>query len=161
MTFLKSLLVTVSMLIASGVSAQTNVNLGGLSADPTAPVEITADNLSVDQDSGTAVFEGNVVLGQGQLRLSAARVQVVYDGAAGNISRLSASGGVTFVTDTEAAEAASADYNLDAGTLVMRGDVLLTQGPSAISADTMRINLTTGSAQMEGRVRTILNQGGN
>ncbi|WP_375279624.1 lipopolysaccharide transport periplasmic protein LptA [Pseudooctadecabacter sp.] len=161
MTLLKSALLTAALLLATPIAAQTNVNLGGISADPSAPVEITADNLTVDQDSGTAVFEGNVVLGQGELRLSAGRVQVVYDGTAGQISRLNASGGVTFVTDTEAAEAASAEYNLDAGTLTMTGDVLLTQGASAISADTMRINLTTGAAQMDGRVRTILNQGGN
>jgi len=50
---------------------------------------------------------------------------------------------------------------LTAGTLTMRGDVLLTQGASAISADTMRVNLSTGAAQMDGRVRTIFNQGGN
>ncbi|WP_296417678.1 lipopolysaccharide transport periplasmic protein LptA [Pseudooctadecabacter sp.] len=161
MTLLKSALFVATMILAAPLAAQTNLNLGGISADPAAPVEITADNLTVDQNSGTAIFEGNVVLGQGQLRLSAGRVEVIYDGTAGDISRLSATGGVTFVTDTEAAEAQSADYNLDAGTLTMNGDVLLTQGASAISADTMRINLTTGAAQMEGRVRTILTQGGN
>lgn len=161
MTLLKSALLVATMILAAPLAAQTNLNLGGISADPAAPVEITADNLTVDQNSGTAIFEGNVVLGQGQLRLSAGRVEVIYDGTAGDISRLSATGGVTFVTDTEAAEAQSADYNLDAGTLTMNGDVLLTQGASAISADTMRINLTTGAAQMEGRVRTILTQGGN
>ena len=122
MTFFKSALLCVAVLATPALS-QTNVNLGGISADPTAPVEITADSLSVEQDTGTAVFQGNVVLGQGDLRLSAARVLVVYDEASGDISRLSATGGVTFVTATEAAESQSAEYNLDAGTLVMNGDV--------------------------------------
>lgn len=161
MSLLKSILLSVALLGSTTALAQTNLNLGGINADPTAPVEITADTLTVDQDSGTAIFEGNVVLGQGELRLSAGRVQVIYSGTSGDISRLSASGGVTFVTNTEAAEAARAEYDLDAGTLTLTGDVLLTQGPSAISADTMRIDLTSGAAQMEGRVRTILNQGGN
>jgi lipopolysaccharide export system protein LptA len=160
-TFLKSALVCIAVLVTTPALAQTNINLGAVNADPNAPVEITADNLTIDQASGSAVFEGNVVLGQGGLRLSAGRVQVIYNDASGDISRLSATGGVTFVTDTEAAEATSAEYNLDAGTLVLSGDVLLTQGASAISADTMRINLSTGAAQMEGRVRTIFNQGGN
>ncbi|MEL6958435.1 MAG: lipopolysaccharide transport periplasmic protein LptA [Pseudomonadota bacterium] len=141
--------------------AQTNIDLGTINADPTAPVEITADSLSVDQDTGSAQFQGNVVIGQGDLRLSAGRVDVIYNGNSGDISRLSAAGGVTFVTATEAAEAQNAEYNLDAGTLVLTGDVLLTQGASAISADTMRIDLTTGAAQMDGRVRTIFNQGDN
>lgn len=160
MNILKTALICMAM-TAAPAFAQTNINLGAISADPSAPVEITADNLSVDQSSGTAVFQGNVVLGQGGLRMSAGRVQVFYSEASGAISRLAASGGVTFVTDTDAAEANSADYDLDGGTLVMSGDVLLTQGASAISADTMRINLSTGSARMDGRVRTIFNQGNN
>ncbi|MGJ8610732.1 MAG: lipopolysaccharide transport periplasmic protein LptA [Octadecabacter sp.] len=161
MTFFKSALFFATLVCAVPVFAQTNINLGAISADPTAAVEVTADNLSIDQATGTAIFQGNVVLGQGDLRLNAGRVQVVYNDASGDISRLSASGGVTFVTATEAAEAQSAEYNLDAGTLILTGDVLLTQGASAISADTMRVNLATGAAQMEGRVRTIFNQGGN
>jgi len=160
LTIFKTALLCSVLVVATAAHAQTNVNLGGISADPSAPVEITADNLSVDQESGTAVFQGNVVLGQGDLRLSAARVQVFYGGG-GGISRLLASGGVTFVTATEAAEAQNAEYDLDAGTLVMTGNVLLTQGASAISADTMRVNLSDGSAQMDGRVRTIFNQGNN
>lgn len=158
---LKSALLCAALLAISPAWAQTNVNLGGINADPSAPVEITADNLSVDQENGTAIFQGNVVLGQGDLRLSASRVQVVYGNGGGDISRLSASGGVTFVTATEAAEAQNAEYDLGAGTLVMTGSVLLTQGASAISADTMRVNLSDGSAQMEGRVRTVFNQGNN
>jgi len=160
-TFLKIASVCAAFLSATPVLAQTNINLGVINADPNAAVEITADNLSVEQATGTAVFQGNVVVGQGDLRISAGRIEVIYSDASGDISRLSASNGVTFVTATEAAEAESADYDLTAGTLTMRGDVLLTQGASAISADTMRVNLSTGAAQMEGRVRTIFNQGGN
>lgn len=161
MTIIKTALVCASLIMAAPAFAQTDINLGAITADPNAPVEITADNLSVDQDTGTAVFQGNVVIGQDGLRLSAGRVQVIYNDASGDISRLNASGGVTFVTETEAAEASTAEYNLDAGTLLLQGDVLLTQGASAISADTMRVNLRDGSAQMDGRVRTIFNQGNN
>lgn len=146
---------------ATASAGQTNINLGGIRADSSAPVEIAADNLSVDQATGSALFEGNVAIGQGDLRLSAARVRVVYDDATGDIAQLKASGGVTFVTATEAAEAASADYNLKSGQLTLSGNVLLTQGASALSADRMSVNLATGSAQMSGRVRTVFQQGGN
>ena len=76
-------------------------------------------------------------------------------------AQLRATGGVTFVTATEAAEAQSADYNLTNGTLVLRGEVLLTQGASALSADEMLVNLSSGTAQMTGRVRTVFQQDGN
>ncbi len=148
------------VLLAGPVVAQTNVALGGISADPTAPVEVTADSLNVDQASGSAVFSGNVVIGQGDLRLAAPMVQVTYAEDSGDITRLQASGGVTFATATEAAEAEDADYDLASGMLTLTGDVLLTQGASALSADSMVVNLNDGTAQMTGRVSTVFRQGG-
>ncbi|WP_242494332.1 lipopolysaccharide transport periplasmic protein LptA [Loktanella sp. IMCC34160] len=141
----------------------TNVTLGGLNADPTAPVEVTADSLSVDQENGTAVFSGNVVIGQGDVRISAAEVRVVYGEDTGEIARLVATGGVTFVTATEAAEAANADYDIANGQLTLTGNVLLTQGASALAAERMVVDLTNGTARMDGRVRTVFQQqnGGN
>jgi len=149
------------VLLATPLAAQTNINLGGISADPNAPVEVTADNLNVDQDTGSAVFSGNVVIGQGDLRLAAPEVRVTYAATSGDITRLQASGGVTFATATEAAEAQSADYNLASGMLTLNGEVLLTQGKSALSADSMVVNLNDGTAQMSGRVRTVFQQDGN
>ena len=148
-----------ALLLAAPLAAQTNIDLGGITTNPKAPVEVAADSLSVDQETGTAIFEGNVVIGQGDLRIGASRAQVVYDGATGNIASFEASGGVTFATATEAAEAQNANYDLINGKLVLTGDVILTQGPSALSADRMTIDVKTGNAQMEGRVRTVFQQG--
>ncbi len=150
-----------AVLLAGAAYAQTNITLGGLTADPSAAVEIAADNLAVDQSSGSATFSGNVAIGQGDLRLSAATVRVIYSEDTGDIAQLIASGGVTFVTKTEAAEAANADYNLTTGQLTLSGGVLLTQGASALSADRMVVNLKSGTAQMSGRVRTVFQQGNN
>ncbi|RYG91390.1 lipopolysaccharide transport periplasmic protein LptA [Loktanella sp. IMCC34160] len=156
--------VAVALFMSAQAWAQgTNVTLGGLNADPTAPVEVTADSLSVDQENGTAVFSGNVVIGQGDVRISAAEVRVVYGEDTGEIARLVATGGVTFVTATEAAEAANADYDIANGQLTLTGNVLLTQGASALAAERMVVDLTNGTARMDGRVRTVFQQqnGGN
>ena len=146
---------------AAAASAQSNVNLGGIEVDTTAAIEVTADSLSVEQDSGQAIFDGNVLIIQGDLRLSAGRVEVVYGTDTSEIARLIASEGVTFVTADEAAEAQQANYDVSTGILVLTGDVLLTQGASAISAGQMTINVTDGTASMDGRVRTVLQQGDN
>jgi lipopolysaccharide export system protein LptA len=158
---LKLISICAAIFFAGSVSAQTNVALGGLTVDTTAAVEITADSLTVDQDTSTAVFEGGVVIGQGELRITAGRVEVVYGDDTSQIARLIASNGVTFVTATEAAEAQNANYDMTTGQLILTGDVLLTQGASAISAGEMRINVADGTATMEGRVRTVLQQGNN
>ena len=146
------------LLIPSWGAAQ-DLSLGGAFAtDPTAPVEVTSEALNVDQATGAATFTGNVVIAQADLRLQAGEVEVRYDEATSAIARLLATGGVTLATPTEAAEAEAADYDLSARTLTLTGQVLLTQGPSAISADRMVVNLDAGTARMEGNVRTILQQ---
>jgi lipopolysaccharide export system protein LptA len=142
-----------------GVAQGAQVSFGGMQQDTRAPVEVTADALTVNQSDGTALYSGNVVIAQGEMRLAAPRVLVVYAEQAGRIERLEASGGVILVSGTEAAEAERADYDIEAGQVVMRGNVLLTQGPSALTSERVVINLEDGTAQMSGRVRTVLQQG--
>jgi lipopolysaccharide export system protein LptA len=154
-------MILVFLLAPLAAQAQTDIALGGLTADPGAPVEVTADSLTVDQDSRSAVFTGNVVIGQGAMRIAAQSVQVFYDDATGDIARLVAEGQVTFVTGSEAAEASRAIYDLTSGTLTLSGEVLLTQGASALAAETMVVNLNDGTARMEGRVRTVFQQAGD
>lgn len=136
------------------------MSFGGIKADPSQPVEVTADNLEVDQATGEATFLGNVLVVQGQMRLSADNIHVVYDQEARTIARMDATGNVLLVSGPDAAEAEKAEYTIDSGTIVMTGNVLLNQGPSTISGQRMVVDLTSGSARMTGRVRTLLNTGG-
>ena len=137
------------------VFAQTSLSLGGFSSNPDAPIEMAADKLTISQTDGSARFEGNVMITQENIKIVAQLVVVTYL-ESGDINQLSASGGVTVLTQKESAEAKTADYDLGSQNLVLRGDVLLTQGQNAISSDTMTIDLTTGAAIIEGRVRTTL-----
>ena len=150
------LAVAANTLAAQGL----DVAFGTLRQDSANEVEVTADSLSVDQQSGVAIFTGNVVVGQGTMRLAAGEVRVVYRGDRSGIERLEADGGVTLVSGPDAAEARTARYDLGARTIVMEGDVLLTQGPSALSAERMEVDLNTGRALMTGRVKTILQTDG-
>lgn len=143
-----------------GLTAQTQVGFGGGQQDTNAPVEVTADQLSVNQADGTALYSGDVLIVQGEMRLAAPRVLVIFSETESRIDRLEATGGVTMVSGEEAAEAERADYNIVDGTVVMTGSVLLTQGPSALSSERMVVNLETGQAELTGRVRTVLRQDG-
>ncbi|OHC43696.1 MAG: lipopolysaccharide transport periplasmic protein LptA [Rhodobacteraceae bacterium GWE1_64_9] len=141
---------------ASGAMAQqASVAFGGLKQDTTLPVEVQADSLAVNQADGSAVFTGNVLVGQGEMRLSAASVRVEYDDGGKAIRRLHATGGVTLASASEAAEAREAVYTIDSGEVVMTGDVLLTQGQSAIAGQKLVIDLKAGTGVMEGRVSTV------
>ena len=159
MKFLRALFLSLPLLCGTSVAhaQETQVAFGGIKADPTLPVEVTADTLDVNQADGSAEFLGNVLVGQGEMRLSAKRVLVIYDEENSGIQRLEATGDVVLVNGPDAAEADRADYSIDTGVIVMTGDVLLTQGLNALTSEKMTVNLTTGTAQMAGRVKTILN----
>ncbi len=146
-------------LAAAAAAAQgsgTRVAFGAVKADTSLPVEVTADTLAVRQSDGSAEFTGNVRVGQGEMRLSARRVLVIYSEAGNAVERLEAVGDVILVNGPDAAQAERADYSIDSGVIVMTGDVLLTQGANALTSDRMTVNLSTGTADMAGRVKTIL-----
>jgi lipopolysaccharide export system protein LptA len=139
------------------------------------PLEVTADRLEVEQRTGAAIFSGEVLAVQGDLRLTAERIRIEYAPAqpggtepattqsgaapaegATRVERLIATGRVTLVTPEEAIEAQEAVYDLPRGTLEMTGDVLLVQGDNILSGQRFVADLTAGTGQMSGRVRTVI-----
>ena len=156
----RTLLTATLILLAPAIAlAQAALPFGGFSHDASQPVEIAADSLSVNQAEGNAVFKGNVVVGQGTLRLAADRITVFYGvggQSTGEVTRMEAEGNVTLTNGAEAAEAARASYDVASGVVAMAGDVLLTQGSNALSGQDLRIDLATGTAEMQGRVQSIL-----
>jgi lipopolysaccharide export system protein LptA len=158
-----------SLVLAAGVLAhagmgwaqEARIAFGDLAQDTSLPVEVTSETFSVNNADGTAVFSGNVVVIQGEMKLSAAEVRVQYNADQTAIDQLIASGGVTIANLGDAAEAREAVYSIDAGQIVLTGDVLLTQGPSAMAGQKLTVNLKDGTGLMEGRVTTTFVPGGN
>jgi lipopolysaccharide export system protein LptA len=149
-------------LAASSVAAQeATIAFGALEQDTTLPVEVSADQLAVNNADGSAVFSGNVVVTQGEMKLSAATIQVNYAEDSKSIDQLIASGGVIVTNLGDAAEAREAIYTIETGMIVLTGDVLLTQGPSAMAGQKLTINLNDGTGIMEGRVTTTFVPGDN
>ncbi len=144
--------------------AQTTVPFGSVAYDPKKPIEIVSDSFTLNQTDGRATFVGSVVAGQGDLRLSADRIIVEYDTAhgakGGKINRLVADGKVALVSGPQQAGADRAVYQVDAGKITLEGNVLVTQGKNALSGQKATIDLASGSARIEGRVKTIFSTGG-
>ena len=148
-------------LVATAAPAQQKIAFGDLNQDTTLPVQVTADQLAVNNADGSAVFSGNVLVTQGEMKLAAAEVKVTYGTEKNDIKELVASGGVTVTNLGDAAEAREAVYTIDSGVIVLSGDVLLTQGPSAMAGQRLTINLKDGTGVMDGRVTTTFQPGGN
>lgn len=158
MSYLRAIFLCLAVVLSAGASAaqETRVAFGTAPADPSLPVEVKADIVDVNEADGSTELSGDVLVVQGEMRMTADRAFVVYDRAAGRIARLEATGGVVLVNGPDAAQSERAEYTIDSGVIVMTGNVLLVQGPSTLNSQRMTVNLTTGTAQMAGRVKMIL-----
>jgi len=145
----------------AGMAQGTGVSFGILQTDTSQPVDITSDSMRVNQEDGSALLTGSVLIIQGDMRLSADNVLVIRRAEGNGIKRLEARGNVVLISGEDAAEAREADYTIESGTVVMRGDVLLTQAGNTLGAETMTVDLTSGNATLSGRVRTTLGGGSN
>ena len=154
-----------AFLVASSITAvafaQNSNPFGGFKHDRTAPIEITSDALEVRQAESLAIFSGDVIAGQGTLRLTADVVEVLYDennendSETGAIKNMLAKGNVFISNGAETAQGNRAEYDVDTGKINMSGSVVLTQGNNVISGETLVINLDDGQGKVEGRVKSI------
>lgn len=154
---IRTALTLCALFCATPVFAQgTQVAFGPQPQDTSLPVEVTAERLFVSENDATALFTGDVVIGQGEMRLFAPRVLVFYSDDQTGIERLEATGGVTLINGDQEAESETANYEVNRGTIEMLGNVLLTQRANTLVSDRMDVDLETGTALMNGRVRTVL-----
>jgi len=144
-----------AVIATSPAGAQGKGPFGGFKHDSKAPIEITANTLEVRQAEKLAVFSGEVVAGQGTLRLTADRVEVNYtaeksDNDTGAIQKMRAEGNVFLSNDSETAQGEWAEYDVAGGIVRMGGNVVLTQGGNAISGQSLVIDLNAGTGRVEG-----------
>jgi lipopolysaccharide export system protein LptA len=119
--------------------------------DTSAPVDVAADRIEVQDRADRAIFSGNVDVRQGSLRLNSARLTVTYSNTGGiEIRRLEASGGVLLRSPSETARSEFAIYDLDRRLVTMLGGVSLTRGPSNVEGGRLVLDLDTGRAVMDG-----------
>ena len=80
-------------------------------------------------------------------------------GAGGEISSVTASGNVYYVTPNETIRGDRAVYTISNATIVVTGDVILTQGKNVLTGARLVYNVRTESARMEsgagGRIQGV------
>ena len=138
---------------ATGVSAQRAHNSN-------APIDFGADHIELQDKANRAVLSGSVSVKQADMTLNSARMTVAYTGEVigGNpqVSRLDASGGVTVRRPDQTAKSQYAIYDLNQRTILMMGDVTLTQGGNVTHSQRLTLNL----AEAQLRRRFFARSGG-
>ena len=160
----KPLLAFAALIGIAGTAAaqQSRGNPSALAGhDISAPVDVAADRIEVQDREDRALFVGNVVVRQANLTLNTARLRIAYASTGGlDIQRLDASGGVTLTSPSETARGDYAIYDLDEGIITLIGDVELRQGPNQINGSRLTIDLDNGRAVIDGGPRGVDQSGG-
>lgn len=144
-------LLPVLLLAAFGLgpaAAQTSALKGHNS---NAPVDVAADRIEVQDRADRAIFSGNVVVRQGELTLTAARLTVAYSSGGGvELRRIDATGGVSVRSPSETARGDVGIYDLERRIITLIGDVSLVQKDAKVNGGRLTIDLDSGRAVMDG-----------
>ena len=96
----------------------------------------------------TLSLRGRAELTQGDNRIRADRVEGTI--ANGGLSRVEATGDVYFVTPEQTIRGDRAVYTPANDTIVLSGDVILTQGENVMTGGRLTYNTRTEAAEMDG-----------
>jgi lipopolysaccharide export system protein LptA len=116
------------------------------------PVNYAADRIELQDRQNRVVLSGDVVITQGDLRLTAGRTTVAYtDAGALSIQRIDATGGVTVTRGNERASGAAGVYDFNRRVIVLSGGVALRRGSDTLNGGRLTIDLNSGLASVDGR----------
>ncbi|WP_053240107.1 lipopolysaccharide transport periplasmic protein LptA [Pleomorphomonas koreensis] len=132
----------------------------GMSSDQ--PIQFESEQLEVHDQDKTAVFTGHVIVRQGTTVLKTDRLIVFYAGSPTGegpqqVSRLEATGSVLVTSPNQTASGDAATFDTAANTIVLTGNVVLTQGDNVIRGAKLQIDINTSQAKMlGGRVQMLI-----
>lgn len=116
------------------------------------PVDYAADRIELQDRQNRVILSGNVVITQGDLRLTAARTTVAFTDAGGlQIQRIDATGGVTVNRGNQSARGAAGVYDFDRRVIVLSGGVALRRNGDTLNGGRLTYDLNTGLATVDGR----------
>jgi lipopolysaccharide export system protein LptA len=133
--------------------------------DAKSPISIEADRLDYFEKQGKAVYDGHVVVVQGDSRLTCSRLAIFLDKASGPAKPAAAPGGanassglkhmdcagpVKVTSKAQTATAESGSYDKDRNEVVLSGHVVLTDGRNITKGDRLVYDLDTGQAVVQG-----------
>lgn len=154
---------------AKAAPTDSGAALGAFKTDPTAPIDIDAERLDVDDKAKTATFHGDVHAVQGDFVIHTTDLVAFYTGSTGlgvdpkGDPKADPAGGGSQLTRIEArrkvvitsaktgqkAVGDRAEFDLKHNTVILSGaDVVLTQGQNVVKGSNLKIDMTTGECRI-------------
>ena len=141
--------------LAGGLTALAFGSLAGAQAiagfNSNQPVDYAADRIELQDRQNRVVLSGNVIITQGDLRMTAGRTNVAYsDGGTLRIQRIDATGGVTVTRGNERASGSAGVYDFNRRVIVLSGGVALRRGGDTLNGGRLTIDLNSGLSSVDG-----------
>ena len=115
------------------------------------PVNYAADRIELQDRQNRVVLSGDVVITQGDLRLTAGRTTVSYTNRGSlQIQRIDATGGVTVTRGNESARGAAGVYDFNRRVIVLSGGVALRRGSDTLNGGRLTMDLNSGLSSVDG-----------
>jgi|TARA_R110000868_G_scaffold4533_2_gene28479 lipopolysaccharide export system protein LptA len=149
-------LTTLSCLLLAPLTA-ASAQIG----DSSQPLDTIADRIENLDSEGRTILTGHVDITQGDRRIMADRVELVWtqpeDGGRGDIERVIATGHVRYFSPFQNATGDLGIYEMGPDTITLTGDVVITQGENVITTTRFVSNLTSGNSNFgeEGNGRPV------
>jgi len=145
------------LLLAAPVAAASD-QPGKVSAlkglDTSAPIDVDAARIEIQDNVNQAVFSGAVVIRQGRLTLNADTVKVLYTRSNDQdpeMQRLDARGSVKVTSTTEVATGNTGIYDVPKKIITLIGNVTLDRGGSRLKGQRLVLDLVSGQSVFDGR----------
>ena len=153
MTRIKTLIILGSLLSSIGFATSSFAQSAGSAfkgvGNNNEPIQIEADKLEIVDDENTALLTGNVSVVQGETLMRATRIKVFYERAGekgktkSGIRQIEASGKVAVRSGENKVSADKATINMISETVLMTGNVIVSQTGNVLSACKVTVNLKT------------------
>lgn len=145
-------------------AAKAVLPAGGMfTTDPTAPIDIDAARLDLDDRNRQAVFRGDVRAVQGDFVVRTAEMRAFYSGSAGladqsstdkktpaEITKIEARGKVSVTSaEGQTAEGDWADFNVKDNKVILGGDVIITREKNVVRGTKLTIDMVTGMSLLQ------------
>jgi lipopolysaccharide export system protein LptA len=143
------------------------VSQSGFGTSSREPIQIDADSLEVLDQEQRAIYQGNVIVKQGQTTMKAQKVTVIYDRRGSTplgakaatapqvnmnentaLRKVEAEGGVAVFSQDQVATGDRAVYDRTTDIVTMTGNVTLSKGKNVTRGQRLVFNVGTGIATM-------------
>jgi lipopolysaccharide export system protein LptA len=139
-------LVGLALLTVAAAAQQTTFTKGML--NPDAPIDVSADNFEADANAKTAVYTGNVIVHQGEVRMRANTMRAQFVDNKPN--KITAHGKVVIDAPSGVATGDTGVYDVNPRIITLSGNVVLTKDKNVMRGQQLVVNLITGLATFDG-----------